>query len=497
MPEHMGLLIIILYTIPITILFFYCLTQLNLAIHYLKFKRSLKDEESNIQFNIPESEYPVVTVQLPVFNELYVVERLIDSIASFNYPKDKLQIQVLDDSLDETVDLVAAKVLEWKNKGLDIQQIRRTDRTGFKAGALQEGLQYAKGEFICIFDADFIPYADFLQRTLPYFDDAKIGVVQTRWEHINKDYSILTKIQAFALDLHFTIEQTGRSAAGYFINFNGTAGIWRKTTINDAGGWMSDTLTEDLDLSYRAQLKGWKFKYVESIASPAELPTDMNAVKSQQFRWNKGGAETAKKIGRTVLNSELPLKVKLNAIVHLFNTTNYIFIFFTGLLSVPLLFVKNIYIEFNYFKYASIFLLGSFSIAFAYYISIRQAFETKQQTWKAFLTRFPIFLAITMGLSLHNAWAVLRGWTGHKSAFIRTPKFNIMKSNDLWNNKKYISRKITAITYLEGLFCMYFITGIVMAFYYEDYGLLPFHILSAFGFGIIFYFSVKHSRLKS
>lgn len=183
-----------------------------------------------------------------------------------------------------------------ENKGLDIQQIRRTDRTGFKAGALQEGLQYAKGEFICIFDADFIPYADFLQRTLPYFDDAKIGVVQTRWEHINKDYSILTKIQAFALDLHFTIEQTGRSAAGYFINFNGTAGIWRKTTINDAGGWMSDTLTEDLDLSYRAQLKGWKFKYVESIASPAELPTDMNAVKSQQFRWNKGGAETAKKL---------------------------------------------------------------------------------------------------------------------------------------------------------------------------------------------------------
>lgn len=493
----MGLLVIILYTIPITLLFFYCLTQLSLAIHYLKFKRTLLKEEKNIQFQIPESEYPIVTVQLPIYNELYVVERLIDAVAAFNYPKDKLHIQVLDDSTDETVDVVTQKVNEWKQRGLDIEQIRRIDRKGFKAGALQEGMLTAKGEYVCIFDADFIPYPDFLLKTIPYFNDPSIGVVQTKWEHINKNYSILTKIQAFALDLHFTVEQTGRNAAGYFINFNGTAGIWRKATIQDAGGWMSDTLTEDLDLSYRAQLKGWKFKYVENIASPSELPTDMNAVKSQQFRWNKGGAETAKKMGRTVFNAELPLRVKLHAIAHLFNTTNYIFIFLTGLLSVPLLFVKNIYIEFNYFKYASIFLLGSISIAFAYYISARQSFATKQDTLKAFITRFPIFLAITMGLSLHNAWAVVRGWSGHKSAFIRTPKFNIVKSNDIWNNKKYISRKIKPITYLEGIFCIYFLSGIAMAFYYEDYGLLPFHILSAFGFGIIFYFSVKHSRLKS
>lgn len=493
----MGIFVIVLYSIPITILFLYCLTQLNLAIHYLKYKRSLKEEERRVQFNIPESEYPTVTVQLPVFNELYVVERLIDAVASFKYPKDKFEIQVLDDSTDETVEVVAAKVKQWKDKGLDITQIRRTDRTGFKAGALQAGLKTAKGEFICIFDADFLPYPDFLTRTIPYFNDPEIGVVQTRWEHINKDYSILTKIQAFALDLHFTVEQTGRNAAGYFINFNGTAGVWRKATIEDAGGWMSDTLTEDLDLSYRAQLKGWKFKYVETIASPSELPTDMNAVKSQQFRWNKGGAETAKKIGRTVFNSELPLSVKLHAIAHLFNTTNYVFIFASALLSVPLLFVKSNYIDFNYFKYASIFLIGSLAIAFAYFVSTKQVFITKKAAWMAFITRFPVFLAITMGLSLHNAWAVIRGWSGHKSAFIRTPKFNIVKSNDLWNNKKYISRKINPITYFEGLFCIYFISGIVMAFYYGDYGLLPFHILAAFGFGIIFYFSVKHSRLKS
>ncbi|MFN3939648.1 MAG: glycosyltransferase, partial [Chitinophagales bacterium] len=252
----MSILIIILYTIPITLLFFYCLTQLSLAIHYLKYKRSLSNEEKNIRLNISESAYPEVTVQLPVYNELYVVERLIDAVAAFDYPKDKLQIQVLDDSTDETVDLVAKKVKELQIKGLHIEQIRRADRTGFKAGALQAGLQTAKGEFICIFDADFLPYPDFLLRTIPYFNDPSIGVVQTKWEHLNKDYSILTKIQAFALDLHFTIEQSGRNAAGYFINFNGTAGIWRKTTIMDAGGWMSDTLTEDLDLSYRAQLKG-------------------------------------------------------------------------------------------------------------------------------------------------------------------------------------------------------------------------------------------------
>lgn len=493
----MSILIIVLYTIPITLLFFYCLTQLSLAIQYLKYKRTLTIEEKAIRFNIPESEYPVVTVQLPVFNELYVVERLIDAVAAFDYPKNKLQVQVLDDSTDETVELVAAKVKEWQCKGLDIEQIRRSDRTGFKAGALQAGIQTAKGEYITIFDADFIPYPDFLLRTIPYFSDPSIGVVQTRWEHINKNYSILTKIQAFALDLHFTIEQTGRNAAGYFINFNGTAGVWRKTTIIDAGGWMSDTLTEDLDLSYRAQLKGWKFKYVENIASPSELPIDMNAVKSQQFRWNKGGAETAKKMGKTVFNSELPLRVKLHAIAHLFNTTNYIFIFATGLLSVPLLFVKSNYIDFNYFKYASIFLIGSISIAFAYYTSTRQTFETKKAAWWAFITRFPIFLAITMGLSLHNAWAVVRGWSGHKSAFIRTPKFNIVARNDIWNNKKYTSHKINPLTYLEGIFCLYFLSGIAMGFYYGDYGLLPFHILSALGFGLIFYFSVKHSRIKS
>ncbi|MEI2673021.1 MAG: cellulose synthase family protein [Chitinophagaceae bacterium] len=492
----MSITIIVIYTIAITLLFFYCIMQLSLAIHYIKFKRNLKKEETI--FTIPESEYPYVTVQLPVFNELYVVERLIDAIAAFDYPADKLEIQLLDDLTDESFEIARKKVDYYHQRGIDIKQIRRPERKGFKAGALEYGLREAKGEYVAIFDADFVPFPDFLKKTIPHFLlDDKIGVVQAKWDHLNKDYSILTKMQAFALDMHFTIEQQGRNAAGYFINFNGTAGVWRKATIEDAGGWKADTLTEDLDLSYRAQLKGWKFKYVENVVAPAELPTDMNALKSQQFRWNKGGAETAKKIGLRVINAELPLRIKLHAVAHLFNTTNYIFILITAILSVPLLFIKNQVIDFNYFKYASIFLMGSIAIAYAYYISTLQREKTMRKTLSVYITRFPIFLAITMGMSLHNAWAVFRGWLGQQTAFVRTPKFNIVNGKDIWKNKKYTASKISPIVYLEGLFSLYFLSGIIMGFYYEDYGLLPFHMLAFSGFALIFYFSLKHSKLNS
>jgi len=491
----MSITIIVIYTIAITLLFFYCIMQLSLAIHYIKFKRNLKKEET--VFTIPESEYPHVTVQLPVYNELYVVERLIDAIAAFDYPADKLEIQLLDDSTDESFEIARKKVDFYFQKGIDIKQIRRPERKGFKAGALEYGLREAKGEYVAIFDADFVPFPDFLKKIIPHFLlDDKIGVVQAKWEHLNKDYSILTKMQAFALDMHFTIEQQGRNAAGYFINFNGTAGVWRKTTIADAGGWKADTLTEDLDLSYRAQLRGWKFKYVENVVAPAELPTDMNALKSQQFRWNKGGAETAKKIGLRVINAELPLRIKLHAVAHLFNTTNYIFILITAILSVPLLFIKNQVIDFNYFKYASIFLMGSIAIAYAYYISTLQREKTVRKTLSVYLLRFPVFLAITMGMSLHNAWAVFRGWLGQQTAFVRTPKFNIVNGKDIWKNKKYTVTKISPITYLEGLFSLYFLSGIIMGFYYEDYGLLPFHLLAFSGFALIFYFSLKHSKFN-
>ncbi|MEM6831667.1 MAG: cellulose synthase family protein, partial [Bacteroidota bacterium] len=283
----MEWLIIIVYGLTLFIICLFSLGQFNLAWHYLKSKKC-DDNEGVTELK----EYPAVTIQLPVFNERYVIERLIDSVSKIDYPLDKLEIQVLDDSDDETVTIIANKIAHYQGKGIDIRHVRRPDRVGFKAGALQYGMQQAKGEFIAIFDADFVPQPDFLLKTLPRFTSEKVGMVQTKWAHLNTNYGALTKIQAFWLNAHFTVEQKGRERAGSFINFNGTAGVWRKSCILDAGGWQHDTLTEDLDLSYRAQLKGWKFVYREEIESPAELPVVIPAVKSQQYRWNKGAAET-------------------------------------------------------------------------------------------------------------------------------------------------------------------------------------------------------------
>ena len=286
----MEWLIIVGYGFSLLVICIFSLGQFNLAWHYRKHQKQLKNEE-----NTSLEEFPHVTVQLPIYNEKYVIERLIDAVAAFDYPKDKLEIQVLDDSNDETIEIVAKKVASYQKAGIDIQQVQRPERKGFKAGALQYGMEHAKGEFIAIFDADFLPPKDFLKSTLTSFNDPKVGMVQTRWGHLNQDYSLLTRVQAFGLNAHFTIEQKGRLNAGSFINFNGTGGVWRKTCIVDAGGWHHDTLTEDLDLSYRAQLKDWKFDYLEDVLSPAELPVLMPAVKSQQYRWNKGAAETARK----------------------------------------------------------------------------------------------------------------------------------------------------------------------------------------------------------
>ncbi|MDE0472604.1 MAG: glycosyltransferase family 2 protein [Ekhidna sp.] len=283
----MEWLIISLYGITLLIICLFSLCQFNLSQHYLSAKKR-KEETASVL-----TEFPPVTVQLPIYNECYVVERLIDSVCRLEYPRDKLEIQVLDDSTDETVDLIKRKVNFYLTEGLDIKHIQRMSRTGFKAGALQYGLEQAKGTYLAIFDADFVPSPDFLLRTLPKFNHENTGMVQTKWSYLNRDSGWLTKIQAFWLDAHFTVEQKGREQAGSFLNFNGTAGIWRKSCIEDAGGWQHDTLTEDLDLSYRVQLRGWKFVYREEIESPAELPVVIPAIRSQQYRWNKGAAETA------------------------------------------------------------------------------------------------------------------------------------------------------------------------------------------------------------
>ena len=481
-------IVVAAYAFSLLLIFLFSLGQLNLAWHYLR--KRLKEKRQPAAPQPLPATLPRVTVQLPIFNEKYVVERLIDCIMAFDYPKELLEVQVLDDSTDETKAIVTNKVAQWQQQGYDIQQVLRPNRKGFKAGALQYGLDKAKGEYIAIFDADFLPQPDFLKQTLPHFADSQVGVVQTRWGHLNKEYSMLTKLQAFGLDAHFSVEQSGRSHAGSFINFNGTAGIWRRICITDAGGWSADTLTEDLDLSYRAQMKGWRFQFLEDVVSPAELPVIMPAIKSQQYRWNKGAAETARKNIGKVMASPLALRTKLHAVMHLFNSSIFICLFLAAILSIPMLYIKAGNPRYEvFFNLGSIFLIGFFSIGFFYWIASRRI--VPKATLPYFIRTFPVFLTVSMGLALHNAWAVSEGLLGFKSPFIRTPKFNIKSKKDRWQGNQYIRPKVSVLTVLEGLLFLYFTFGIVTGFVLADYGLLFFHVMLALGFALVFYHSLK------
>lgn len=489
----MELIPIIVYGIALLFIFCYSIIQIQLVVKYKRYQKQQRhrlNEQANAGFQ------PKVTVQLPLFNEKYVTERLIDCVAALDYPSDKLEIQVLDDSTDETVDLTKAKVEAVKATGIDIVYIHRVDRSGFKAGALAAGTKIAKGDFIAIFDADFLPEKDFLQKMIQPFQDENIGMVQSRWEHINERYSMLTKLQAFGLDAHFSVEQGGRNAGQHFINFNGTAGVWRKTAIEDAGGWQSDTLTEDLDLSYRAQLKGWKFIFLEEVGAPAELPAVMNALKTQQFRWNKGAAECVRKnLGRVLRAEGIPLGTKLNAIFHLMNSAVFICIVILALLSIPMLSIKNHFEEYKtLFLVASVFLITLPILALFYWTSMSKGYTSKVKAFGHFVLLFPMFLSVSMGLSLHNAMAVLEGYIGKKSAFIRTPKFNL--SNDKskkWGANVYLKRKVNPLTVFEVLLAAYFLGGIVLGFHYEDYGLMPFHLMLFIGFTYVSFYSISHS----
>lgn len=486
----MGYIILfVLYIIIMTGILLYCLLQLNLAYYYLKSKR----RNDNKNWIRPKQEtLPNVTIQLPIFNEMYVVERLIDAVCAMDYPVGKLEIQVLDDSTDETVHIAAAKVEAWLAKGIDIKHIRRAHRSGYKAGALQEGMLKATGEFIAIFDADFIPDPQFLQKTMPCFEDEKVGVVQTRWEHLNKNYSILTRVQAFALDVHFTVEQKGRNSAGCFINFNGTAGIWRKASIIDAGGWSADTLTEDLDLSFRAQLKGWKFKYLEEVGSPAELPAEIQGLKTQQYRWNKGGAETARKMIPQILKSkDISGKVKLHAFSHLMNSSVYVLVLGVVFLSFPMLFLFKHYEGIYNFQFLSFYFLATIAIALVFFVSLYSSGGGRKGTVAYYFAIFPLFLSINMGISLHNAIAVISGYSGVKSPFHRTPKFNIKEKKGSWKKKNYIKSHLDWVTITEGIFVLYFIAAMVTDIIFGNVGMISVHFLAALGFGIIFYFSIR------
>jgi cellulose synthase/poly-beta-1,6-N-acetylglucosamine synthase-like glycosyltransferase len=486
--------IIAVYTICLLLIFMYAIAQLNLLLNYLKF-RNKKDNSPQFDFSNSD-EIPYVTIQLPVYNELYVMKRLLKNIAKLEYPIEKLEIQVLDDSTDESVEMTAKHIKIIQEKGIDIQHIRRTNREGFKAGALKEGLKIAKGEFIAIFDADFLPKKDWLFQTIPYFKNPEIGVVQTRWGHINRNYSTLTKIQAFMLDAHFTLEQVGRNSKGHFINFNGTAGVWRKECIYDAGNWEGDTLTEDIDLSYRAQLKNWKFKYLENVETPAELPVVISAARTQQFRWNKGGAENFQKmVKRIIANKNISFKTKIHGILHLLNSSMFTCIFLVAVLSIPMLYIKNEYSHLkNYFYVMSFFVMSSMIFFVCYWHMYKNIYGGGFKNFFKYIGAFFTFFSVAMGFSLHNTIAVLEGHFGKKSEFIRTPKFNIITLKDGWKNNKYINKKPSIHVILEGLLALYFIFGMYSAFIVGDqggdFGLFPFHFMLFTGFSYVFFKSI-------
>ncbi|WP_323787017.1 cellulose synthase family protein [Psychroserpens sp.] len=488
-------IIIVIYTIAIILIFMYSLAQLNLLFNYLSSKKANKVCDT-FDLSKPE-EVPFVTIQLPVFNEMYVMDRLLDNIALIDYPKDKLEIQVLDDSTDETIETTRLHIEKIQTKGLDIIHITRTDRSGFKAGALKEGLEIAKGEFIAIFDADFLPKPNWLKRTIPYFKDEHIGVVQTRWSHINRNYSILTKIQAFALDAHFTLEQVGRNSKGHFINFNGTAGIWRKDCILDAGNWEGDTLTEDLDLSYRAQLKNWKFKYLEDVETPAELPVVISAARSQQFRWNKGGAENFRKMLKRVISSKnISAKTKIHGLLHLLNSTMFLNVLIVAVLSIPMLYIKNEYAHLRfYFYFMSFFVMSTVIFFICYWFMYKQIYGSGFKNFFSYIGLFFTFFTIAMGFSLHNSIAVLEGHLGKRSEFVRTPKFNISTLKDSWKGNKYLRKKISPHVIIEGILMLYFGFGLYSAFIVGDqggdFGLFPFHLMLFLGFGYVFFKSIS------
>ncbi|MFT5337991.1 MAG: cellulose synthase/poly-beta-1,6-N-acetylglucosamine synthase-like glycosyltransferase [Luteibaculaceae bacterium] len=477
----LDIAIVVAYGLCLSLILVYSFFQFNLLWAYW-FR---ENEHTKLEL----TELPMVTVQLPVFNEKYVVENIIDAVCKFNYPADLLDIQVLDDSTDDSFEIAEKRIQYWQEKGIQIVHIKRPVREGFKAGALKYGLERCKGEFVAIFDADFIPTPDFLTQTLGYFTP-EVGVVQSRWGHSNRNFSRLTQLQAFGLDAHFTVEQVGRNALNHFINFNGTAGIWRKECIDDAGGWSAGTLTEDLDLSYRAQLAGWKFVFREDIVVEAELPMAMNALKNQQFRWTKGAAECALKNGGKVLRSDMPFISKCHGFAHLFNSSIFVIIVLSGLLSLPLLGVIVRNPEWKWLFNLGLIYLFSFFVLMAFYFTSYR--KTQKGKAHRFLIDFIQFLSVSMGLSIHNANAVLEAWARRKSPFVRTPKFNVSKG-DSWKKNAYLTSTLNTLNVLEILAGFGFLGAAIWGVMHEETGLLIFHGMMAYGFFFVGINSIFHS----
>ncbi len=466
------------FAVLIVLAIFGCHRYMVLYLYYEHRDKKPSSPENTDPLPEENTKLPVVTVQLPLFNEMYVVERLIDAAARLDYPRELLEIQVLDDSTDETTEVARQRVDRYRSRGLDIHHLRREDRHGFKAGALEAGLSRARGEFVAVFDADFVPPRNFLRAALAHFQADDVAMVQARWGHINSEYSLLTRVQSILLDAHFVLEHGARNRAGRFFNFNGTAGVWRRSAIQDSGGWQHDTLTEDLDLSYRAQLKGWRFIFLPDVVCPAELPVEMNGFKSQQYRWSKGSIQTAKKLLPRLLASRLPLGVKTEAIFHLTANLAYPLMVVLSLLMFPSMLIRyNMGWQEMFLVDIPLFLAATCSVTTFYVVSQKEIYPD----WKGRLRYIPFLLSVGIGMSVSNGRAVLEALWGRETPFVRTPKYRIESRRDSWRLKKYRGPRsyLPAVEIALGL---YFTATVAYAISHQIFATLPFLVLFQVGF---------------
>ncbi len=481
----MDVLVIVLYMVVLAILGIYGFHRGHLL--YLYWRHRNDPQVPPALFG----ELPRVTVQLPMFNEMYVAERLLEGVASIDYPKDRLEIQVLDDSIDETTEIARKKAQELRDRGFDVTFLHRTNRHGYKAGALEEGLVEAKGDYVLVFDADFVPTPSIVMDLIHHFTDPKVGMVQARWGHLNRDYSVLTRVQSMMLDGHFVIEHIARNRSGRFFNFNGTAGMWRKSAIVDAGGWQHDTLTEDMDLSFRAQLRGWKFVYVPHALAPAEIPCEMNSFKGQQFRWAKGSAQTTKKLFWTVITAKLPLKVKIECLFHLTNNFAYLFLVLLAALQLPNMLMRQKMNDPELLLLdVPLFCTTCLSIVVFYLTTHNALYGNLGDA----VRRLPLMMAVSIGLSINNARAVLEGLFGVQSEFVRTPKHGVQARGDGWVKKRYRAGAGWIGTLLELGFGFYIVATIVLAIVMGSWISIPFLVLFMVGFLYVGMLSLYQTR---
>jgi len=476
------------YFLVMIVLALYGVHRYTMCWHYWKFRK-------NYNPNPPKhfAELPRITVQLPIFNEQFVIDRLIEAVCAMDYPRDRLDIQVLDDSTDETQQVASAIVDRYAALGHPIRYIHRVNRHGFKAGALDAGLKVTDGEFIAIFDADFVPPPDWLMRVIHHFAQPEIGMVQTRWTHLNRDYSLLTQIEAILLDGHFVLEHGARARSGEFFNFNGTAGMWRRQAITDAGGWQHDTLTEDTDLSYRSQMVGWKFKYLPDIECPAELPIEMTAFKTQQARWAKGLIQTSKKILPIMFRSSMPRKIKIESVYHLTANLSYPLMVIMTALLIPTMIVRFYQGWFQMLLIdVPLFTASSLSIAVFYVASQRVLFP---KTWLKTFLYLPFLMALGIGLTVTNTKAVMEALFGIKSAFARTPKYRVAKKGEKSQAAKYRKRLILA-PWIELIIGGYFFLAILYCFSNHNFFTAPFLILFVIGYWYTGLMSLLQGRFE-